>query len=366
MSTYTDCLRTVVGISKNDCICYNAGDLPEYKLSQSGLYLDDYLFGIPLSYPAAIHDCDHSDLWLLLVEAREQGIRRFISEFGRAVATDGRYRKIYRDFKGNIGGSKKIGTEIALTYQVMELTPSFSGPVMKINNVTVRGDELLPGAASVLLLDQAMMDADDLSAPLATFTGTFTGTTAVCVTSDGLPVQVDLRLSDRFYLVWVNNSERIPHKIASERSVPGCCGKAATIAGWTTYTAASTYGLTNLSDWFTATKSEIYTQGVQVNVSFACDAFFLCDTVNFEDDAFGRVVAELIVLYSNQQLIGYILSSDKVNIYTSARSEELIEKQKFIGEQIPDRLMWVAENLPVGANTCYICNPRQRRRSLLV
>jgi len=369
MSTYTDCLRTVVGISKNDCICYNAGDLPEYKLSKSGLYLDNYLYGLPLSYPAALFECDQNDLWELLVEAREQGIRRFMTEFGRATMSSGQYRKKYQEFVGDIGGQKKTALDPAGVYQVMEVTPRFTGPILQINSVVIRGDELIAGTGTVYLLDETMMNADDVSAPLATFTGIFDSTGAAkCVTADGKGIQIDCTTSDRFFIAWFNNNERAPYRITMDREIGcGCGGQAKTIAGWDTYTKIVTYPLTTLSNWPSVQgKTNAYTNGIQLQVSFACDALFLCDNVDFENDPFGRVVAELLVLYSNEQLIGYMLASDKVSIYTSARSEELIEKMAFIRGETTGRLEWVANNLPIGANVCYICNPRQRRRSLLV
>jgi hypothetical protein len=61
-----------------------------------------------------------------------------------------------------------------------------------------------------------------------------------------------------------------------------------------------------------------------------------------------------------------MLASDKINVYTAARSEELIEKQAFITEEITPRLKWVSENLPESSKECYSCFSRQRRRALLV
>lgn len=368
MSTYTDCLKGAIGISKNECPCYNAGDLPEYSESASGLFMDDYLFGIPLSYPAAVSECDHNDLWLLMDESRRQGILRFISEFGRAVETAGRYRQKFSAYSNKVGGEKFTGAMPQDQFHVMQLCSLIPAASLLLNSVTVRATGQESQETNVLILTEQMMNADDIANPIATLTGTYSAAGVAICTSTGGAVRLNVSANEKLFVV-VQSSELItPRNTKFERTESsGCCGRRTTItAGWATYIDAASYPVTSLSDHESAAKDTVFTNGIQLDVQFACDAYFLCEGMDFETDTFGRVVAELLVLYSNRQLFGYMLSSDKVNIYTAARSEELIEKDQMLVLEIDERLEWASANLPSTANDCYACYPRQRKRSNLI
>ena len=368
MGTYTECLKGVIGLSKSECICYNAGDLPEYGESKSGLFMTDYLFGLPLSYPAAAYECDEPSLWDLLVEAREQGILRFMSEFGRAAQSAGRYKQKYSAYTGKVGGEKYTAGMPQAEYHIMELCAVVPAASMVLKSVTVRATGQESQTVDVLILTEEMMNADDIATPLATLSGTYSASgVAVCTDSSGA-VRLDFATNEKLFVVVPSGSLITPRNTQFERDITsGCgCGGATKTAEWATYLTASSYPITTLSSHESAIDDTVYTNGIQLDVQFACDAYFLCEGMDFETDAFGRVVAELLVLYSNRQLIGYMLSSDKISVYTAARSEELIEKDAMLQLEIDERLEWAASNLPQGASTCYRCFPRQRRRSNLV
>jgi len=293
-----------------------------------------------------------------------------MSEFGRAAQSAGRYKQKYSAYTGKVGGEKYTAGMPQAEYHIMELCAKVPSSTMIINSITVRATGAETQVVNVLVLTEEKMNANDLTDPYGKLTGTYSAAgVAVCTDDTNGPLRLDFATHDKLYVMLPSGSVITPRNTKFERTVQegcGCGGGKQKVAGWDTYLTASSYPLTDLPDHESAIKDTIYTNGIQLDVQFACDAYFLCEGMDFETDAFGRVVAELLVLYSNRQLIGYMLSSDKISVYTAARSEELIEKDAMLQIEIDERLEWAASNLPQGASTCYRCFPRQRRRSNLV
>lgn len=368
--TFQECLSQAIGISQNPCPCYDDGREDEYGESLSGYYMDDFDLGLPLSYPDSVHDCDNNDLWELMVTARSRGVTQFMTEFGMAVLSTNKYRPKYPAFSGRIGGSKSYGgVTHPGPYYVVEITPTVPAATLSLKSVTFYSKTGVGGSPvfAYLVTEADMLDNDLFSNPLATYAGTYNGqgvaSMALGPAFDGI---IPLNSHERYFLVVDGTGVGQQNTKFESSSGCGCGGRQKKLKGWTTFVDLHGYELVNLDEFDDADKSVEYSFGIQINATLTCDMYFLCDINDFASDTFSRVIAELLVLYSNQQLIGYILSTDKANVYTAVRSQELIEKREYIKTEIDNRLAWAAENLPEGAESCYGCGSRTKRRKLLV
>lgn len=93
MSIIPDCFLNLVGVSQNECECFDTADKPEpLEEPLSGLYLDE-LDKFPVITPEELNDCSEGGFWVLGARSIEAGIRDLISHVSAYVRTNTR-RKI--------------------------------------------------------------------------------------------------------------------------------------------------------------------------------------------------------------------------------------------------------------------------------
>lgn len=368
-----DCLANVIGISENPCVCYDGGRQAEYAESKSGYYMDGMDYGLPLSYPEAVHDCEYNDLWDLCIDARHQGIQQFVTEFGAAMIGSKWIRK-NNPWAGSVGTYKDttiLGTGPGKHGIVID--PQLArGTTVTINQI--KGYGAAPGGTTITL---EVYEESELLAGNTTPTETLTATIqdngqyGSFIVRPGKPITINLLGLDgtpqRVFVVAVDDWSQYSTTIATSTG-KSCCGgrkrtRNTTLNDWVTVQGISAPDAAGLP--FAGSDSN-QTYGLEVNMTIGCSSTFWCQPFDWANDEWARVCAELILLYSNRMLISFILRTNKANIYTAVRSEELITKQQYINQLIGERLTWAVENLPQGTSDCYYCRGSRRKTALLV
>ena len=275
MSTTAACFENVFGLSRTDCECYSDTAPTDFEVSASGLFLDETP-GLNLERIFSAANCGNTG-WDKMTKARDAGVKRFTGEVVKYILASSKWKR--PNSRSAIGDAKAS--------KAVNLGKPFHGVELKFANhvggtatiYRVGAAFKFTGPVTVSVYDN---DSDD---PLTSFVITAENNKRVWTTIDPITVDLGNNTSDnkRLWFIYTptGGQQALDVKVAS----CNCGGKpkweihnpyyesGVVMDGqqWTAWAmAGGTYGtaIDNRDNWTHSNE----TQGLMIDVGFACDA----------------------------------------------------------------------------------------------
>lgn len=226
MPSVLPCLDNIIGLSKTACTCWNASkpvDFNALNASSSGLYVAD-ASGIPLRWTNSAADCENGGVWQLLIDARENAVRSYISDY--LTLTQKAKQEQFDPF--NVIGDKYFSQSETVneTTVAAYMEPyKIKGAKITVNSVSLAFWSGYTSGSTIVQID--VYSSKDLNTSLGTALATVTANKqffdAVFVT----PLVLDLSdirtdLNERFYFVYSIPNNYQP--VQNNAWIIGCCG----------------------------------------------------------------------------------------------------------------------------------------------
>lgn len=343
-----DCLSTLVGLSDNSCDCLSGGYLSGANVSDSGYYITDDEYGIPLLGALfANTDCDGDTIWDVLADQRTKAIRDFETDLSQALLVE-REQGITA-YRGLI--AKAEGTNVFPAQEKVfgiQLRPRY-----RYRDASFIITDLYLGVNSSETVTVTLSSNDPDFAPL---------TQAVTLqpnrwTKQTLPVEWEVPLysvavSDLRYNIYFQATADM--RVRSNKI--WCCSRPA----WLNHMEASGFIVDSVSDDLLATSSR--GSGIALGGYMACDKLaWICNLEELNGADFRDLIARAIQFKAAVRVIGYIQSSGMVNRYTLLHAEALQAKKAQLQEMYSQGITWIAQNLPANMSSCWGCSKRGPR-----
>ena len=337
MASVHSCFENVIGLSRTDCPCVDERPI-EAGISASGLFLDE-LPGLSLRMADSAKDCGSGGLWDMMDKARENAIKDFRADLGRAIlqGTDARRR----DGISTIGMDKnaaRTGVALLNAYHGMTIqTAKVKGGRFRVLAIATAFKGTVPATIEIV----AYARTEEATEELGSYT--LPCQSGKVIWTD-LPEPLELSMSElgssnpRFWFLYEPThglqamnceiscgcggfkpswNERSPQYLSSNQK------DGMLWAEWAM--AAGTKGddLSDRSEWSTCNPS----QGLMLKVQFECDitSTFCPDMPNYEFDAVQQVMAHAIRFKAGADLITQLLKSTRIDRYTMTAGEVLAE-----------------------------------------
>ncbi len=363
------CLETVVGLSSNDCACFETDRPAGYNTSLSGYYIDDPEYGFPLKIPQSIQECGVSDMWGIIERARDAGITQFVTDLGAGILSGPFMRKV-APFNGWIGKDAHnmnlsgFGAVVGI-----KICPKiFMGTIAKTYQM-----ELYIAGRNGDTITVSFYNTAGLTS------GTALGTAAMVISNSKgvltLPTEIvhdfmnDYSQREPLYILYSPG-------VGTPRNNTIRCATCGGKDPWQKYfdiSGVTGADLAAIRDLPLATNSDCalstssgYSYGIRVNMGVSCGHTWLCQNFDYDNDVWARVMAECIALYGIKKLAGIILNEPGPNKYTQLNREEVAFHRDRAGKQLEQRMPWLCENVPDTATDCFECNERISRVEYMV
>lgn len=373
MADLISCLQFAVGLVKNDCACIDTDSAPEdYDRSDSGYYLDDMEIAPPLAFSKAAADC--SEFWDLMTEAREQGIRDFITDF---VITARQYTTIkVSPYDGEFTDNQKINmvlTGIHKQYLAAMYRPIgyVRGATMEIRKVGLIMN--MAGTYTVNVYDSSQLYSENITlSPLKSIDVVVTTpgvlATANVPSGDGSVWKFPMWKDDRklsYYFVYDPVGAK-PYNVRFN------CGCSKGTRPWEKYLYGRGVQTDDIKELELLSRDHSpYSYGLYLSGSLSCDGFdWMCRNWNYQTDSFARVMARLIQLYSIRKLCALILNSRRINAFTLLNRDILAARMEAISRLIMDpsegNMPYLYRNIPKGVTGCWECESKFKKAAIIV
>lgn len=351
MANLQECLKYAVGLSQNTCVCLPTAPSNADK-SLSGYYLDDMSDGVPLSFPSSQSECGQGNVWDLLDQARVQGIQEFQTGF---LANSMQYAgQAIQKIRTQVGDDKHSS--------VFSVSTNYCGIVVRPAR-QLRGTSMnLYGFYATMGGNQALelkiFRSDNLSTPILTQPFTSQNNTKVYYP---LTNPITLRLNDdagndyKYYFVYERLNNVLPMNNVFD------CGCGTKINSWNEYLVGKGFNINSLNDLpGVIDGADAWTYGLQLDISISCDATqWMCNAdLDYMTNAYARVIAKAVQLYSINKLIQYLLTSTAISRITVMPKDGLIAKFKSNQDQINGNMQWLGVNMLQYARSmsdCFTC-----------
>ena len=309
-----ECLSEIIGIIKTPTTA-----LPNVTNSLSGLWLEDTSAGrVPVK--AAMYN-DTELIESLIPDAITEALTQL------RIYTDRNLLKMYSNVHSTIGFSKDYTNylEQSAGHYFLYLQPrNIKGSIIRIKKIVVHtsagkhtGDIKLHKGSKELY-----------SGPI----GEFEAQT--------------LSLDDTIYISYQGDKP-----LDFEHT--GCCGSTPTHNGYVTVGSGVVDTITELPRNNDLPISN-YCHGIEVDVTFDCDAFsFLCGT-DFVRSTFGVVFAKLVQQIARKNIIYWMQTNNKVSAYATCKADVLNNIMEYLIDDIETMLNYLPENYD--HSDCYNCN----------
>ncbi len=348
-----ECIQNAIGLTRNDCDCYEDNRPEGYNESETDLYIDE-LDGLPLDFAQAIVNCgDEDGLWSLMVKARENAVITLTNDLAACVAKN--YTLKNKTFRGYLGepGFKKTLDRSLDTYVGMEIK-SLNKKATYLTLISIALSITESGDFVVYLHSNKQDDA------LESYTIT---TVANRNTVYLLPVPKELPLYDaaceeiEYYLVYAPGSALVKNNKLS----CGCGSKDAYVEKYVKLKGIKNSSVTDL---YLAPNDSTYSYGLSVSVVLECDTTeVICN--NYADDfAFKQYVGQAQVYKAAENLLNYILGTGEINRYTTMNREHLYGKRNHFKTQYVDHIGYLCSAIDLSKTDCYECKKRIVLRKL--
>lgn len=350
------CFDNIIGITQSDCECLvtplgaeKINNVPWYKVSKSGLYLDALPGIIGIKAVDASTQCDDE-----LAQFYQRAVKDSVKYMHDDLVTG--LLKKFKQVKLAYSG-KALGTD----YQTNEtLTTDYAG--VKIKTAGMKGGSL------VINIIYTLFDT----------------------THNTFVIKVYRALSGSKNLEYIENitvkteaNKLTPTLMDAPKTYPLCeegydyyfvyesigsnpknnsvsCGCGNSEAQLNEY--ARFYGIkgNNLSD-LSSFAVDGYAKGIAFDLSIGCDtSAVVCDLYKRYQD-FTIVMSHAVRFKAGEIVHELILNSDDINRYTMMNREYLWGKRNHFRTEYNDRIEWMVENADLNNYDCYMCNNNTKR-----
>lgn len=353
-----DCLDTLVGLSQDDCACFETGRPVTYNESDSGFFITDPEYGFPMVEALDVSgDCTGYGVWDILTSARSQSILQFRSDFLAKVRE--KYNRRVRTWKGTIG---------KLTYKTTSSgLKSNAGHVYRPQSLK-DGKLVLTGAWLGLTTTEATITLNvtsndptftPITKVLSSTASSFKLTTFAAGEEITLPFYSDKVDDLEYYLHYATAG------LTPLQNNFYCCG------GPGPYAKHLRYGGFTVD----TVDDENVSFGANVCYGLAFDGYFACSELDWLcelDELAGYEVKSVIAraIQANAAAISAseVITSSRVNKFTTWNAETISDRYTALKEAYENYLIWLVENFPQQASDCFECKSatRYQKRSILV
>jgi hypothetical protein len=335
------CIDTLVGLSSTSPKCFTDAEPEGYDTSDSGYYVNDPDYGIPI-----IEAC-RFDGWGILSRSLELAIRDFKTDLAASLLTT--HEKKQMGFQGTIGQIKNSGTES------INLNKTHIGNVIKTGNfrglnLVVRNVFLGLDTTGTYTLKINSNDPDfpEITRSIQSTAGTFRKN---AVTAFTLPLNSVYDLSGPY-------SDGLEYYLTIERgsakplqSNISCCGQGRPWERWFTV-----QGLKATDELGANADESSTTCGLVLDCYLQCEELgWICDLTSMNGYDVRSVIARTIQFRAGAYAIAQLIDDDVVNLCTVYNLQQLQERRNFLNKRYGENIAWIAANVPVGASDCYTC-----------
>lgn len=340
----TACFDKIIGLTQSDCPCLT-GKPDGYDQSESGYYVDDLEYGIPLPSIGNSADCGEGSIWDLMARARTEAIRDFIADLSIMIAHAN--QKPSSSYTGPLANYKESHNS---TLKGLKKWAGVKYTPKKYKGSSMRLTELCGFFAGTGNVEVFIYSSIDFSTPITSIQVPAITNRKGCYT---LPAPLDLPLSRNgqrvdYYFVYDSTSIK-------PRNLKWDCG-CGTKPPLYTYMDGGGFSIDDLSDLPFVSGTNEYVNGLYPVVTIGCDTTgWLCRDWDYLTDPFARVMANTVMYYSIMKLAGFILNSSRINFYTLLKRDELFGKRASMRKKIEFNMNYLIDNIPPGASHCIDC-----------
>lgn len=347
---HMNCFTNIIGITDTTDPCFDDIFSDDARKSDSGKYMDQIEEFPSLDVFKNVASSERKTLEGLLTKSRENGIQYFQEEVYRQLGI--RYQSKSVSYIGNVGQDQYTGiVNIAFPLGgcVLDMQ-GYKGAVVKVTAITpyFNFDGILAitvyrcinnGIRYINLEQIAQFNvntsiaspAQQTIAPLSLETTDETGT----------------RYS---YLFMYSTNQGLPRNNAASC---GCGGKETVMHQY-----FYPYGIVGVdSDNLLLSNRYDKVNGLVMQVEARCTGGdFMCE--NYYSDQYVReAMVWAILRKSVANAIVAMLNSDLINRYTMAKREQMGYVVNILNSKFKSGVSWIAENMDLSNNDCFICNP---------
>lgn len=374
-STLWDCYTYIIGLYKGTCQCWDpkTGFELDYNTSLSGLYLNKLA---PLNTIQGLENCQNSDLWYMMDEARSQAIINFVTDLNRAISS--KYKILYRTYSGVIGRQRNDKDR--------SISKTLAGVVLRCN--PIKGGKLtLSGIGTIFNFTGALTVT--VSDNLGVTHGTYNLNCVTDTYTQNLITELELPLYSPYvdyleyyitYTLGVNQPRDNDlacfcghFKPVYNINFPYYTKRKDPVYGWANYVMAGgieTDTLEELYEDCSCESASKYMNGLVLNVYFNCDfgETYCEDELDFRGDPLAGAIAHAIWYRAGFLMADMILMSGEINRQTMMNRENLLEYQKEWVLRYTDMIAYIADNIDVSKSGCFGCRDRVEvhRRGMLI
>lgn len=340
-----DCLDTLVGLSQDDCACFETSRPETYADSDSGYFLTDPDYGFPmLEALDQSGDCSGVGVWEILTAARDQAILQFRTDFLAKVRD--RYARRVKTWKGTIGKlTHKVNVSSTNDYSGIVIRPQ----MIKDGKIVITGAWLgLTTTEGSVTLNITSNDPtfSALTRTLSSTANTFKQTTFSAGQEVTLPFYSD-KVDELEYYLYFDTTTLVPLQ-----NTFYCCGGPGKYAQHLRYGG---FSVDTVDDENVSLGANL-AYGLALDGYFACNELeWLCDLDALAGYEVSSVIARAIQANGAAIAASEALNSSRINRYTTWDNERLAAQYSSLKESYINYLDWLVNNFPADASECFEC-----------
>jgi len=336
------CLDTLVGLSATAPKCFTDTEPDGYDVSDSGYYVNDADYGIPV-----IESCNMEG-WGILETSLAMAKRDFQTDLKASLYTT--HDKKGTGFAGTIGqikssSTESIGADKTFIGNKIE-TGNYRGLNLVISSVFLGLDTT---GSYTLRVNSNNPDFVEVTRAVTSTANTFKKTTLSSIIT--LPLYSNYDLSGP-------NSDGLEYCLTIERngakpllSNITCCGQKRPWEAWFEMT-----GMKATSALGDGADESSTTCGLVLDCYLQCeDLAWICDLDILNGYDVQSVIARTLQFRAGSIAIAKLIDDDVVNLCTLYNLEQLQARRNFLNTRYAENIAWIAAHVPVGASDCFTC-----------
>lgn len=356
-----NCLDTSIGLSRTVCNCFE--DVPQdYDVSDSGYYLDE-LEGINLKMAEGSADCAQGGMWDLLQKARTNAINDFKGDLLTQIGSY--YKKTLENITYSIGSQKyTTAYNPATTYAGMRLVPkAVRNGIIKLNSIKL--------IFNVTTTIQCHIFNSLSSTALHSFSVNTTANTpsSSAALNYELPMYVDGDYVE-YYIVYEMPVSGYPlqNKIVCSSCLKWdirCCDEPCfgnRVVKDQTWNNSLMVGGIKGDTWQELDEQTgigNQNNGMILNLTMNCNyEELICQNTDYTNGGLPMALAKSIQLKAGALLCDYVMSSGNINRFILMDRERIMQKKAEYLKEYQNRILWLAQNMDVGTDSCYYCESK--------
>lgn len=357
MSDCKDCLDGLLGLTQNDCECYEDDRPTDFNESSSGYYITDSQYGIPLKNTVfAAEKCtsDGQNIWEVMQQARDEAKRDLCSDLKKGIYT---LNERYKRFDEAVGQKKgNAFTVRSYAGQKWKAKKAINGASFCTSKISVGVN--FTGTVTVNLYDITDVPENQYSTltPLKTVdVDTIANQWVTVDFENDLKTVEDNCLKEYLFLYELPaGSAYIENKFA-------CCGNK---PKWKAQ--IDTQGVYGDSADLLSCKSR-YGGGLSVQTSYACDGLdWICKLDQIKGHDFTDVLGATLLFKTVAKLINRIERNGQVNYFTVLSPEKMTKTRHTSISNYRNNLQFIIENIPGNLSDCFKCAEKIKSGKILI